>query len=71
MQALCGLQGIFDLFNCKTPESIPQIQFLFHYIKIKLFFNLLFDIFYVDYYNMIRVKQNTSWNSSVGRALHS
>ena len=20
MQALCGLQGIFDLFNCKTPE---------------------------------------------------
>mgnify|MGYP007005329570 CR=1 FL=1 len=19
MQALCGLQGIFDLFNCKTP----------------------------------------------------
>ena len=21
MQALCGLQGIFDLFNCKTPES--------------------------------------------------
>ena len=23
MQALCGLQGIFDLFNCKTPESAP------------------------------------------------
>ena len=22
MQALCGLQGIFDLFNCKTPEQI-------------------------------------------------
>ena len=22
MQALCGLQGIFDLFNCKTPDSI-------------------------------------------------
>ena len=21
MQALCGLQGIFDLFNCKTPVS--------------------------------------------------
>ena len=21
MQALCGLQGIFDLFNCKTPAS--------------------------------------------------
>ena len=20
MQALCGLQGIFDLFNCKTPD---------------------------------------------------
>ena len=19
MQALCGLQGVFDLFNCKTP----------------------------------------------------
>ena len=24
MQALCGLQGIFDLFNCKTP-GIPVI----------------------------------------------
>ena len=25
MQALCGLQGIFDLFNCKTPGLyIPQ-----------------------------------------------
>lgn len=23
MQALCGLQGIFDLFNCKTPDSPP------------------------------------------------
>ena len=22
MQALCGLQGIFDLFNCKTPAKI-------------------------------------------------
>ena len=22
MQALCGLQGIFDLFNCKTPVSV-------------------------------------------------
>ena len=22
MQALCGLQGIFDLFNCKTPEFL-------------------------------------------------
>ena len=21
MQDLCGLQGIFDLFNCKTPEQ--------------------------------------------------
>ena len=21
MQALCGLQGIFDLFNCKTPGT--------------------------------------------------
>ena len=24
MQTLCGLQGIFDLFNCKTPEFIEQ-----------------------------------------------
>ena len=22
MQALCGLQGIFDLFNCKTPDNV-------------------------------------------------
>ena len=22
MQALCGLQGIFDLFNCKTPGCL-------------------------------------------------
>lgn len=22
MQALCGLQGIFDLFNCKTPGAM-------------------------------------------------
>ena len=22
MQALCGLQGIFDLFNCKTPVKL-------------------------------------------------
>ena len=22
MQALCGLQGIFDLFNCKTPGQV-------------------------------------------------
>ena len=27
MQALCGLQGIFDLFNCKTPAYIfPRKQ---------------------------------------------
>ena len=25
MQALCGLQGIYDLFNCKTPEFIALI----------------------------------------------
>ena len=25
MQALCGLQGIFDLFNCKTPVFSKQI----------------------------------------------
>lgn len=24
MQALCGLQGIFALFNCKTPDSTSQ-----------------------------------------------
>lgn len=24
MQALCGLQGIFDLFNCKTPACTVQ-----------------------------------------------
>lgn len=28
MQALCGLQGIFDLFNCKTPEYIHDRKFL-------------------------------------------
>ena len=26
MQALCGLQGIFDLFNCKTPELVGNIS---------------------------------------------
>lgn len=26
MQDLCGLQGIYDLFNCKTPE-FSQIVF--------------------------------------------
>ena len=26
MQALCGLQGIFDLFNCKTPVINIYIQ---------------------------------------------
>ena len=24
MQDLCGLQGIYDLFNCKTPVYSPQ-----------------------------------------------
>ena len=24
MQALCGLQGIFDLFNCKTPGFFEE-----------------------------------------------
>ena len=24
MQALCGLQGIFDLFNCKTPGGLDD-----------------------------------------------
>ena len=28
MQALCGLQGIFDLFNCKTPvlETAGELE---------------------------------------------
>ena len=26
MQALCGLQGIFDLFNCKTPVKVSQAK---------------------------------------------
>ena len=26
MQALCGLQGIFDLFNCKTPVNFIRGQ---------------------------------------------
>ena len=33
MQALCGLQGIFDLFNCKTPvkQMTPSVlQCLFY-----------------------------------------
>ena len=25
MQALCGLQGIFDLFNCKTPACVARL----------------------------------------------
>ena len=24
MQDLCGLQGIFDLFNCKTPVLLKK-----------------------------------------------
>ena len=27
MQALCGLQGIFDLFNCKTPGQMSPTAF--------------------------------------------
>lgn len=27
MQALCGLQGIFDLFNCKTP-ALSQLSYV-------------------------------------------
>ena len=43
MQALCGLQGIFDLFNCKTPvfHSITGSRF----VKILLIFFLLFTYF--------------------------
>ena len=26
MQALCGLQGIFDLFNCKTPAIVTVLE---------------------------------------------
>ena len=29
MQALCGLQGVFDLFNCKTPAPIMPIHLIF------------------------------------------
>ena len=32
MQALCGLQGIFDLFNCKTPGMAKPV-FLYNYSK--------------------------------------
>ena len=39
MQALCGLQGIFDLFNCKTPESEQLRRNLIK--KSKLFLTLL------------------------------
>lgn len=35
MQALCGLQGIFDLFNCKTPEK--QLIFLI-FFKVSIYF---------------------------------
>ena len=34
MQALCGLQGIFDLFNCKTPEYILIIYEMRSFVKI-------------------------------------
>ena len=42
MQALCGLQGIFDLFNCKTPVPEPEnpypfpdiITLYYHYKKV-------------------------------------
>ena len=33
MQALCGLQGIFDLFNCKTPELIDKITTYDEYLE--------------------------------------
>ena len=59
MQALCGLQGIFDLFNCKTPEpekhltlyrtvyllflSARQTGILRLDNSIRIHYNLVFD----------------------------
>ena len=36
MQALCGLQGIFDLFNCKTPVRMQFTIFFFNLRKKRL-----------------------------------
>lgn len=35
MQALCGLQGIFDLFNCKTPVFNCTISDILEYVPDK------------------------------------
>ena len=56
MQALCGLQGIFDLFNCKTPVSLGIVflistdnSFTSSYFKLNLtiltiFANIIIEI---------------------------
>ena len=35
MQALCGLQGIFDLFNCKTPARNVRNMCCLYKNKVK------------------------------------
>ena len=32
MQVLCGLQGIFLLFNCQTPVLTRCLPFIFHFL---------------------------------------
>ena len=44
MQALCGLQGIFDLFNCKTPGFPPGGTEMFR-LRGSRFFNEIAHMF--------------------------
>ena len=67
MQALCGLQGIFDLFNCKTPELesayyIPgfeeegSVGYCWKF-KNRVTGRKIYDIFpYVNWFNGKRIK---------------
>ena len=34
MQDLCGLQGIYDLFNCKTPEFNTDSGFFKSFVTV-------------------------------------
>lgn len=43
MQALCGLQGIFDLFNCKTPADNAEKRGKPLRNTVKVCYNLFFD----------------------------
>lgn len=43
MQELCGLQGIFDLFNCKTPENAASFPFANFSPEFHIFLLLLYQ----------------------------